>query len=322
MLRLARRPIDTQSPRSQADATPFNVQYDPSNSTAFIKFAELEKELGDLDRARGIFELAISQPLDMPEVLWKAYIDFEYEEEEWDRTRELYKRLLERTSHVKVWISWAQFESNAGKTIARAYRDQDDDEYEEDEEAQEETEPKPEKVVSPEAEEAAKAAEQSGLEQAREVFKKGYKDLKDRQLKQERLILLEAWKALETADGDADSLAKVEAMMPRVVKKRRKVGNTDDMEEYFDLLFADVSRRGSSVEANELSSLHCLICRTNKRSHKHPSSCWLQPNGKQRRRSEKGKRQLRLRMDRASEDKDRLYCRKPLSICQCGFTAL
>jgi crooked neck len=197
-----------------------------------MKFAELEKELGDLERARAIFELAITQPLDMPEVVWKAYIDFEYEEEEWDRTRALYKRLLERTSHVKVWISWAQFESNAGKTIARAYRDQDDDE--EDEEGDEQAHAK-EKVVSPEAEEAAQQAERDGLAAARKVFEDGYKDLKSRQLKQERLILLEAWKALETADGDAESLGKVEAMMPRVIKKRRAVSGDASQQE--DMLF-------------------------------------------------------------------------------------
>lgn len=199
-----------------------------------MKFAELEKELGDLERARAIFELAITQPLDMPEVVWKAYIDFEYEEEEWDRTRALYKRLLERTSHVKVWISWAQFESNAGKTIARAYRDQDEDEEEDgDEQAQPQ-----EKVVSPEAEEAAQQAEKDGLAAARKVFEDGYKDLKARALKQERLILLEAWKALETADGDAESLSKVEAMMPRVVKKRRAIsGDGSQQEEYFDMMF-------------------------------------------------------------------------------------
>lgn len=201
-----------------------------------MKFAELEKELGDLDRARAIFELAITQPLDMPEVVWKAYIDFEYDEEEWDRTRALYKRLLERTSHVKVWISWAQFESNAGKTIARAYRDQDDDDDDE-EEAGEPSE-KPAKVVSPEAEEAAQQAEKDGLAAARKVFEDGYKDLKSRGLKQERLILLEAWKAQETADGNAESLAKVEAMMPRVVKKRRAIsGDGSQQEEYFDMMF-------------------------------------------------------------------------------------
>lgn len=42
------------------------------------------------------------QQLDMPEVLWKAYIDFEIEQEEFDRTRSLYNRLLTRTQHVKV----------------------------------------------------------------------------------------------------------------------------------------------------------------------------------------------------------------------------
>lgn len=213
------------------------MQYDVSNAAAFIKFAELETELGDLDRARGIFELAITQPLDMPEVVWKAYIDFEYEQEEWDRTRALYRRLLERTSHVKVWISWAQFESNAGKTIARAYRNQDDDEEDEDADESSGAEKK-EVIVSPEAEAAAVQQEASATEQAREVFRQGYKDLKSRQLKQERLILLEAWRALETADGDAESLAKVEAMMPRVVKKRRTTAD-GNLEEYHDFMFAD-----------------------------------------------------------------------------------
>uniref|UniRef100_A0A2I3HMU3 Crooked neck pre-mRNA splicing factor 1 n=1 Tax=Nomascus leucogenys TaxID=61853 RepID=A0A2I3HMU3_NOMLE len=83
---------------------------------SWIKFAELETILGDIDRARAIYELAISQPrLDMPEVLWKSYIDFEIEQEETERTRNLYRRLLQRTQHVKVWISFAQFELSSGK---------------------------------------------------------------------------------------------------------------------------------------------------------------------------------------------------------------
>ena len=64
--------------------------------------------MGDIDRARGIFDLAINQTkLDMPEVLWKAYIDFEIEQEEYDRTRALYKCLLQRTQHVKVNIHYS-----------------------------------------------------------------------------------------------------------------------------------------------------------------------------------------------------------------------
>eukprot|EP00976_Prorocentrum_cordatum_P017420 350471-Prorocentrum_minimum.AAC.1 len=40
----------------------------------------------------------------------QAYIDFELNCGERERTRQLYERLLERTRHVKVWMSYAQFE--------------------------------------------------------------------------------------------------------------------------------------------------------------------------------------------------------------------
>uniref|UniRef100_A0A4W3JQ75 Crooked neck-like protein 1 n=1 Tax=Callorhinchus milii TaxID=7868 RepID=A0A4W3JQ75_CALMI len=87
------------------------LEFSPENCTTWIKFAELETILGDIERARAIYELAIGQPrLDMPEVLWKSYIDFEIEQEEYERTRKLYRCLLQRTQHVKVWISYVQFE--------------------------------------------------------------------------------------------------------------------------------------------------------------------------------------------------------------------
>ena len=37
--------------------------------------------------------------------------DFEYGDGHYDRTRELYERLLKRTEHVKVWISYAEMEA-------------------------------------------------------------------------------------------------------------------------------------------------------------------------------------------------------------------
>jgi len=45
-------------------------------------------------------------------MLWKAYIDFEMEQEENDNARQLYERLLERTQHIKVWLSYAKFEAS------------------------------------------------------------------------------------------------------------------------------------------------------------------------------------------------------------------
>jgi len=50
----------------------------------------------------------------MPELLWKSYIDFEISQKETHKARILFERLLERTAHVKVFISFAQFEATAG----------------------------------------------------------------------------------------------------------------------------------------------------------------------------------------------------------------
>jgi crooked neck len=134
-----------------------HIEWNSANCQAWIKFAELERGLDDLERARAIFELAVQQPvLDMPELLWKAYIDFEEEEGEYERTRALYERLLEKTGHVKVWISYAHFEINVP--------DDDEEEGEEEEE----------KPVS----EVAK-------ERARAVFERAHKNMKDKELKEE-----------------------------------------------------------------------------------------------------------------------------------------
>lgn len=91
------------------------LEFQPSNCSIWIKYSELENLLGDDDRARAILELAVNQPvLDMPELLWKAYIDFEVAMKDEEKARQLYERLLERTQHVKVWISYAQFEAAQG----------------------------------------------------------------------------------------------------------------------------------------------------------------------------------------------------------------
>ena len=88
------------------------LEYTPSNSQVWLDFAKMEVNLGELGRARALYALASSQPtLDMPEVLWRSYIDFEIAEKQTEQVRHLYKTLLGRTSHVKVWIAYANFEA-------------------------------------------------------------------------------------------------------------------------------------------------------------------------------------------------------------------
>ncbi|KAJ1939321.1 Crooked neck-like protein 1, partial [Linderina macrospora] len=87
------------------------LEFDSTSCATWVEFARLETALGETERCRALFEIAVQQPvLDMPEVLWKAFIDFEFDQGEYDRTRELYTRLLSMTDHVKVWVSMAHFE--------------------------------------------------------------------------------------------------------------------------------------------------------------------------------------------------------------------
>jgi crooked neck len=133
------------------------IEWNSSNSQAWIQYAELERGLDDLERARALFELGVDQPtLDMPELVWKSYIEFEEYEGQYERVRALYERLLAKTDHVKVWTNYARFEINIPE---------DEEEEEEDEEA---------RPVSDEAKRRARA-----------VFERAHKVFKDKELKEE-----------------------------------------------------------------------------------------------------------------------------------------
>jgi crooked neck len=173
----------------------------PDRCQAWCSFANLEQSVGETERCRAIYELAISQDtLDKPEMVWKAYIDWEIEEGDGARVRKLYERLLEKTGHVKVWISYAQFECTAlGQ----------------------------------------------GLSAAREVLETAYQQLRQAVggSKEERVLLLDAWRVLEKTHGTAESVANVEAKLPRRIKRKRMRqdddGNSLGWEEYFDYQYPD-----------------------------------------------------------------------------------
>ncbi|KAJ3036031.1 Crooked neck-like protein 1 [Rhizophlyctis rosea] len=197
------------------------LSWNSGNVYAWIKYAELERMLGDTERARGVFEIAVGQEvLDMPEVLWKGYIDFEVGEGEWGRGRELYERLLERTGHVKVWISYATFESTA--------LDNGEDPTDR-------------------------------MAKSRTIFQRADALLKRSQQKAERVVLLEAWRDLERTNGTPETLKDIETKMPRSVKRRRKVVDEDGVEvggweEYFDFVFPDEEEGAKQFKLLDLAS--------------------------------------------------------------------
>ncbi|KAM4772886.1 crooked neck-like protein 1 [Rhinophrynus dorsalis] len=192
------------------------LEFAPENCTTWIKFAELETILGDIDRARAVYELAIGQPrLDMPEVLWKSYIDFEIELEEFENTRNLYRRLLQRTQHVKVWISFAQFELTTGN--------------------------------------------EDTLGKCRQIYEEANKNLRNCEVKEERLMLLESWRSFEEEFGTESAKERVAKLMPEKVKKRRKLqaedGTDAGWEEYYDYIFPEDSANQPNLKLLAMAKL-------------------------------------------------------------------
>lgn len=154
-------------------------------------------------------------------VILDAYIDFEISEGEFEKTRRLYERLLERTKHLKVWISFAKFE-------ASAMVEEQDPELPEDE-----------------AQESLREQQQlQCLQNARRVFESAinYFRTSAPDLKEERAMLLEEWLNLESSLGKLGDVSLVRVKQPKKLKKRRLI-DTDDgpagYEEYIDYIFPE-----------------------------------------------------------------------------------
>jgi hypothetical protein len=108
---------------------------------------------------RSMLHVRMIPRISMPELLWKVYIDFEIEEGECDTARGLYEWLIALSGHVKVWTSYVLFEAEP-IPIPRAEREEGEEEDED-----EDTEPK---------------AVPGDANLAKQVFERGYKDLKSR----------------------------------------------------------------------------------------------------------------------------------------------
>uniref|UniRef100_A0A8R7QDT5 Pre-mRNA-splicing factor Syf1/CRNKL1-like C-terminal HAT-repeats domain-containing protein n=2 Tax=Triticum urartu TaxID=4572 RepID=A0A8R7QDT5_TRIUA len=204
------------------------IEWSPANCYAWRKYAELEKNLGEADRARSIYDLAIAQPaLDMPEVLWKEYLQFEIDEGEFGRARELYERLLDRTKHLKVWISYAEFEASTGLAEDNG-------------------------LNKNHAGYQAQQIEQ--VRRCRAVFERAFDYFRTNaaELKEERVMLLEEWLKTELGFGDLGDVALVQKKAPRKVKRKRPLPTDDGSniayEEYVDYIFPDEVTPASNLK--------------------------------------------------------------------------
>ena len=131
------------------------------------------------------------------------HLYFQVAQGENELARQLYERLLDRTGHVKVWISFAKFE------------------------------------LSAETEEG----DDMNIDLARRVYERANDHLRALAEKESRVVLLEAWRDFESQHGTERTFEKVIDKMPRRVKKRQKIvsesGVEEGWEEVFDYIFPE-----------------------------------------------------------------------------------
>ncbi|KAI5659008.1 hypothetical protein M9H77_27801 [Catharanthus roseus] len=191
------------------------LEWSPENCYAWSKYAEFERSISEAERAREIFELAIHQPaLDMPELLWKKYVDFEISEGDIEKTRTLYERLLDRTKHLKVWISYAKFEESAMEEM------EDDIEQ-----------------------------KKKCIGRARGVFERalGYYRTSVPELGEERAMLLEEWLKMERRCRELGDVDLVQLKLSKKDKKRNRIEVEDGVagydDKYIDYLFPEETQK-------------------------------------------------------------------------------
>ncbi|ODV89065.1 hypothetical protein CANCADRAFT_32441 [Tortispora caseinolytica NRRL Y-17796] len=184
----------------------------------FIAFANMEQNLGEDERARAIFEIALNIPeMSKRGDLWASYIQFEIEEAEYGRVRTLYGRYIEDIRTYEPWVALVQFELVApdpeGENVEQVNTD-----YEEDE-AMEFSE---------------RPATESGIIRARKVFERAIIHFSKSSQVNDRVAILAAWKEFEEIYGTHDTLQKAISLQPQMVVKQRKVGENvfEEYEEY------------------------------------------------------------------------------------------
>ena len=204
----------------------------------WCRYAEMEDRLEEVERARRIMELGVGQGrLDRPERVWKCYIDLELRwmknsvdeaadaetkderrTEGRERVRRLYERLLQQSRHVKVYISYAQFEAGEKQwDRTRRIFTQADEHY---------------------RDRCKQADKLSRADMA-------WTEVREREaVREERVLLLSSWLEYEQLYGNREQQEAVRQRLPtRLTKKRERRDAMGEAiggwEEYVEYVWAE-----------------------------------------------------------------------------------
>ncbi|AEY98633.1 FAGL184Wp [Eremothecium gossypii FDAG1] len=218
------------------------LEFQPDVLSNWIEYTELEENLGDEDRARGIYEIGLTADGGLSQArqlqLMQRYIQFETDASEFERARALYSRYVALSGYdPNVWISCALYESSvptAAQVASYAHDqpnsdgDDSDDAYEQEFELTEENK-----------------------EQTRAIFEKALRHYTSEKDDEGRILVLQAYKDYESIHGSAEARQKIASRQPRKVTRKRTVDGIE--KEYVAYEFPDDTVSTSSVASKFVS---------------------------------------------------------------------
>ena len=135
-----------------------------------------------------------------------------------NRVERLYERLLSQTSHIKVWLAYANYMKESLLSDSRDSVHSSD----------------------------------NAVMKVRKLYERGYNTLKEQMQQDARALMLEEWKTFEmNIPNNRDQIHSLDRKMPQRIKKRRLVDEANDIwEEYYEFEFPEDVEQQSNSFAN------------------------------------------------------------------------
>eukprot|EP00946_MAST-07B_sp_MAST-7B-sp1_P003242 g3242.t1 len=196
------------------------LEWAPHDEDVWVQYARLEGDVGEEERCRAVFNIAVEQDnIERPEVVWKAFIDYEISQGRIGLARALYERLLEQTSHIKVWMSLATFEEDVRNGRVASAMDETN-------------------------------ISDGSPRLVRTVYERAYASMKEEENNEGRALIMAEWLKYEQSLGpqyaSAEAISDLQSRTPQVVKRKREnLDGSDGWEEYFEYVFPEDKKKQS-----------------------------------------------------------------------------
>ena len=213
-----------------------------STINTLLTYIDFEKNIQEHQRCISLFELGVQlveddkifTKADSLEYILMRFIDYYKDEMRYAEARLLYRKLVERVSTPKVWISFALFESSIPTdSQLKTFEESTEEEFE-------------------------FSIDETHREMTRGIFREANDFFKQNSLKEDRAVIIEAWKQYEEANGSEESLSDITKKLPVIVKRRRLIEGEE--EEYLDYIFPE----DEEAKPAKISGLNAFLANAQK----------------------------------------------------------